>query len=140
MMTIRVLVLVLVAGVASAQELRVPVTTARVIDADTVEVEAAVWPGMTAHTRIRLRGIDTPESYRPDCDAERELAAMATAFTRWIVEGARTLTVVDPEYGTYAGRLVADLDVDGSSLSQMLLDGGHARPYTGRGARPEWCE
>ena len=43
-----------------------------VIDGDTIAVRAHIWPGHIVETRVRLDRVDTPETRRPDCEAERE--------------------------------------------------------------------
>ena len=64
---------------ASAQTIKGPVsaTVVRVIDGDTVVVNADIWPGIVVHEiSVRVDGIDTPER-RGKCDAEKQLAESA---------------------------------------------------------------
>lgn len=112
----------------------------RVVDGDTVKVDAgADLPRELASLSVRLRGIDTPEKGgRAKCDAEREAGRAATAFTEEAVRKAVSVVVRDPEWGKWGGRVVADLVLDGSSLSSVLLEAGHARRYDG-GRRDSWC-
>jgi endonuclease YncB( thermonuclease family) len=44
------------AGAASA-----PADVIRILDGDTFEARARVWPGLDITTKVRLRGIDAPE-------------------------------------------------------------------------------
>src|SRR5690348_13647193 len=53
-----------------------PVEVLRVIDGDTFEARVHLWPGLTATTRVRLRGIDAPE-LRARCAEERSRAEAA---------------------------------------------------------------
>ena len=46
---------------------------------------------------------------------------------------------MDPEQGTWGGRVVAALVVDGRLLSSALVAAGHGRSYDG-GKREGWCE
>ena len=63
----------------------VPAEVVDIIDGDTVTVRARIWPGQFVETRVRLRGVDTPEIRRPDCEAERAAGHEASAFTRaWL--------------------------------------------------------
>lgn len=63
----------------------VPAEIVDIIDGDTVAVRARIWPGQFVETRVRLRGVDTPEIRRPDCEAERAAGHQASAFTRaWL--------------------------------------------------------
>ena len=112
----------------------------RVVDGDTVKVDAgADLPPELASLSVRLRGVDTPEKgRRAKCDAERQAAAAATAFAEEAIRKARSIVVRDPAWGKWGGRVVADLVLDGSSLSSALLETGHARRYDG-GRRGGWC-
>lgn len=113
-------------------------TVLEVIDGDTITVSARIWLGQAVETRVRLAGIDTPE-LRGDCQAERELAARAR---EWLVESLSSGQVVLTEirYGTYAGRVVARISTVGTpDIADTLIAAGLARPYGGRGARPDWC-
>ena len=112
----------------------------RVVDGDTVKVDAgADLPPELASLSVRLRGVDTPEKgRRAKCNAEKQAAAAATAFAEEAIRKAGSLVVRDPAWGKWGGRVVADLILDGSSLSSALLEAGHARRYDG-GKRGGWC-
>ncbi|MCR9129244.1 MAG: nuclease [Alphaproteobacteria bacterium] len=117
------------------------------IDGDTVEVRARIWPGHIVETRVRLRGVDTPETRRPDCEAERTAGAAATAFTQdWLAATVRvTGTAPGPalvnlheiDLGSFAGRVVARIRrADGADLSEALIAAELATPY---GETGPWC-
>ena len=111
-----------------------------IVDGDTVKVDAgANLPPELASLSVRLRGVDTPEKgWRAKCDAEKRAGRAATAFTEAAIAGAGSVLVRDPAWGKWGGRVVADLILDGSSLSSALLETGHGRPYDG-GKRRGWC-
>ncbi len=113
----------------------------RVIDGDTVAVDASAdLPPELADLRVRLRDVDTPEKGgRAKCEEERAAGLAATAFTRAAVSGAARIVIRDPEWGKWGGRVIADLMVDGRSLSAALIAAGHGRVYDG-GKRRGWCE
>ena len=113
---------------------------ARVIDGDTVVVDASAdLPAELADLRVRLRGVDTPETgARARCASELRAGQAATAFVEARIAGARTIAVHDPEWGKWGGRVVADLVHDGESLAPMLIETRHGRRYDGR-ARAPWC-
>jgi endonuclease YncB( thermonuclease family) len=115
----------------------VPAEILRVIDGDTVEVRARIWLGQTVETHVRLAGIDTPE-LRGDCDAERALAAQAAALLERTL-AAGDVALRDVAYGTYAGRVLARIEAAGADVTEPLIAAGLARPYRGRGPRPDWC-
>jgi endonuclease YncB( thermonuclease family) len=109
----------------------------RVVDGDTLEIEVEVWPGLTARSRVRLAGINTPESRGRISDCEREAGKRATAFTRAWVEEAGTLTVVLSAQDKYGRPLVRVLR-DTEDLAAALIAAGLAHPYGG-GKRGAWC-
>lgn len=113
----------------------------RVIDGDTVAVDASSdMPPELASVSVRLRGVDTPEKGgRAKCDTERTAGQAATAFTTDALAVAESVFVRDPAWGKWGGRVIADLIVDGRSLSAALIETGHGRPYDG-GRRGSWCE
>lgn len=117
-----------------------PWAIAHVIDGDTVAVDASAnMPVELANLKVRLRGVDTPEiGHRAECEAERNAADAATAFTKERIASAQTVVVRNPEWGTWGGRVIADLVLDGESLSSALINEGHGRPYDG-GRRQGWC-
>ena len=130
--------LVLLVGPAFASDYAWPVV--RVVDGDTVAVDASAdMPGELADLRVRLRGVDTPEKGgRAKCADERDAGQAATAFTEKAVAEAAAIVVSKPEWGKWGGRVVADLVLDGRSLSSSLIEAGHGRAYDG-GRRGSWC-
>ena len=113
-----------------------------VIDGDTVAVRAHIWPGHIVETRVRLDGVDTPETRRPDCEAEREAGHRATAFTRAWLAAHSDISLHNVRLGSFAGRVIADLRasaLDGGgedSLSDALLAADLATVY---GQDGPWC-
>ena len=101
-----------------------------VIDGDTVEVNAAAdLPPELAALKVRLRGVDTPEKgHCAKCPAKREASMAAKEFTSRAVAKARIVMVRNPEWGKWGGRVIADLILDGRSLSADLIAAGHGRP------------
>lgn len=68
-----------------------------VIDGDTVAVDASAdMPAELSGIRVRLRGIDTPETRGAKCAAERAAGEAATAFTKAAPTGAGTVIVRNP--------------------------------------------
>lgn len=109
-----------------------------VIDGDTIAVRAHIWPGHIVETRVRLDGVDTPETRRPECEAEREAGHRAADFTRdWLSERP-SVTLHQVRLGSFAGRVIADMqDADHQSLSEALLEAGLASVY---GEDGPWCQ
>ncbi|MHB2267725.1 thermonuclease family protein [Aliihoeflea sp. PC F10.4] len=112
-------------------------TVVRVIDGDTVEADAHVWPGHTVRVSVRLRGIDAPE-LRSRCDEERRMAERARAHLSALL-GSGAVNVRNIARDKFYGRVVADLETDeGDAVAPLLLAADLARPYEG-GKRTAWC-
>ena len=124
---------------AAALEQRVPARVKRVIDGDTFKVEARLWPGITARSNVRVRGVDTPEIRRAKCgEPERRRGLAARDFVRGVI-GA-DVWLVNVDYDKFGRRVVAGvLLADGRDLARLLLAAGHARPYDGKKKRRKWC-
>jgi micrococcal nuclease len=115
----------------------IPARAEKVIDGDTIEVVAAIWPGLATRARVRLSRIDAPELTSP-CDAARAKALEARAVLENAVKGvALRLVNIRPEHAF--GRILADVQLaDGSDLGELLLSVGLAKPYA-RKVRCDWC-
>ena len=133
-----IVVLALVAAPAGADDYVWPVV--RIVDGDTVAVDASAdFPPELASIKVRLRGVDTPEKGgRAKCPEEREAGQQATVFTTDAISAAKEIVVRNPAWGKWGGRVIADLILDGRSLSQALIETGNGRPYEG-GRRGSWC-
>lgn len=113
----------------------------RVIDGDTIEVRAFIWPGHSVETRVRLADVDAPEIRRVACEAEREAGHAAKAFVEELLtpagQSAARVRIRDVRLGSFAGRVVATMELaDGRDLGSVLLERGTATPYSARGG---WC-
>lgn len=99
------------------------------VDADTISC-----PTFSRH--IRVAAIDAPESHRPQCQAERDLAAKAKAFTREFL--SEPVEIVLTGYDNKWDRYEAYIRRGGVDLGTELIRHGLAREYT-RGRRLPWC-
>ncbi len=115
----------------------IPATAQRVIDGDTLEVVANIWPGLSTRARVRLASIDAPELTSP-CAGARVKALEARKLVENAVAGVvLRLVRVRPEYAY--GRILADVQLsDGTDLGALLLSVGLAKPF-GRRVRCDWC-
>jgi endonuclease YncB( thermonuclease family) len=114
-----------------------PAEVLRVLDGDTFEARVLVWPGLAMTTRVRLRGIDTPE-LRSRCSEERARAEAARdALHSILAQGEVGIAVVTLD--KYGGRVVADTSTRTTAdVATALIDAGAARRYAG-GRREGWC-
>jgi len=128
-------------AIAAPPSVPYPARVVRVIDADTLDLDVAVWPDITVRTRVRLAGVNAPESGGAGVTA-CELAAgrRAKAYTEQWVRLSRTdslaVTITGTDkYGRTLGRIVAG----NRDLAEQLVGTGHARRYAG-GRRAPWCD
>lgn len=113
----------------------------RVIDGDTVEVEAPFLPyELDQKIHIRIVGVDTPESgARAKCYEEREEAKAAKDFVEQQIKGALKIEVLLMAWDKYGGRIVGDIILDGERLSYKLLEQGYGVEYSGGTKTKDWC-
>ena len=121
-------------------EYKVKIT--RVVDGDTVDAEVDLGFDTFIKDRIRLMGLDTPES-RTRNKKEKALGLAAKAYLKELLKenkGDIILRTSKEGKGKF-GRILGTLLIyDGmTSVNQMLIDEGHARDYFG-GSKDEQGE
>lgn len=101
-----------------------------VIDGDTFRLASG--------ERIRIAGIDAPETRQGQarCRREIELGKTATARARALLDG-RSVTVV--RVGRSYDRTVARVSLGGRDVAAELVRIGAARWWPRGKARPGWC-
>jgi endonuclease YncB( thermonuclease family) len=116
----------------------VPAQVVRVIDGDTLRVQALIWIGQQVEINVRLDGVDAPE-LSGACGRERALARQARDLVDSKIRGG-AVVLRHIRHGKFAGRVVASVETpDGEDLAALLHDAGLALPYGG-GPRASWCE
>ena len=114
-------------------------TVRRVIDGDTIDVDADLGFDVSIKLRLRFAGINTPES-RTRNKAEKVLGLAAKARLKEILESADSVEFESHGKGKF-GRVLATpyivLNDKRSDVCQMLVREGHARLYDG-GKREPW--
>lgn len=100
-------------------------TVTRTIDGDTIEV---LIDGNTE--KIRLIGIDTPESVHPDQSKNVPEGKIASEFTKSKLEGKQVALELDVEERDRYGRLLAYVWIDNVMFNKMLLSEGLAQVST----------
>ncbi|WP_181408164.1 thermonuclease family protein [Pararhizobium mangrovi] len=120
----------LIAGPVEAQ-------LVRVVDGDTVLVDAEPWPQQRVRVAVRLRGVDTPELHA-SCASERKAAERAKHAVRRLLGESDHVRLTDIAGGKYFGRVLANVETaNGKDLSRTLLGKKLAVRYQG-GRRAEW--
>ena len=105
-------------------------------DGDTFRARLEVWPGVEVVTAVRVLGVDTPE-LKGKCASEKAAALKAKARLGELLAAGR-VELRQVELDKYAGRVDAQVLVDGRPVADVLIAEGLARPYTGA-ARQGWC-
>tara|TARA_A100001388_G_C28751478_1_gene492434 strand:- start:465 stop:884 length:420 start_codon:yes stop_codon:yes gene_type:complete len=115
----------------SMYEYRVEIV--KVIDGDTVDVNIDLGFGVWLHKeRVRLYGIDTPESRTSDKE-EKVYGLMAKDFLiEWISAGNVTLKTKTYDAKGKFGRILGELWVFDTNLNQKMIDEHHAVAYHGQ--------
>ena len=99
-----------------------------VVDGDTFYVNG---------DKVRIAGIDAPETHDYRCPSELALGNQATEKLHAMLNsGALTMTSIDRDRDVY-GRLLRNVAVNGEDVGAAMVSAGVAREY-GRGRRP-WC-
>ena len=109
------------------------VTVTRVVDGDTVDVDIDLGFGMTyKKQRVRMMGIDTPESRTRDLE-EKFYGKASKAHLTQLIENAKEIQLVSHDKGKF-GRILGELfDPDSVvSINQQMIDDYHAVPYFGQ--------
>lgn len=99
---------------------RAEVAVERVVDGDTFIIRSAT------KDRVRLIGVDTPETVKPDHPVE-PFGPEASAMTKQWIEGRSVVLEFDREKRDKYGRLLAYVWVDGKMLNEELLRQGLGR-------------
>jgi len=96
----------------------------RVVDGDTIDVN--VPDGKYPHTRIRLWGVDTPETVKPDALVQH-FGPEASRFTKQACYGKQvTLRLERRDLRDKYGRLLAYVILpDGRMLNRILIEEGY---------------
>ena len=108
----------------------------RVVDGDTVDVDIDLGFGVWLHKeRVRIYGIDTPESRTRDLE-EKRYGLAAKEFVKEFVrdKGGSNIVLRTRKYDAKGkfGRILGDIIVDKKSLSETMIKEHHAVPYHGQ--------
>lgn len=108
----------------------VPATVVRVIDGDTVILEALGYD-----YRVRIKGMQAPEMTGRGC--ERSNAITSREHLRKIL-GSGKILMHDVEQDYYANRIDARITVNGKDVTPWMISLRQAMPYTTETRKPKW--
>ncbi len=98
-----------------------PFQVTRVVDGDTIVVHMA-----GAEKKVRLIGVDTPESVHPDETRNVPYGKIASEFTRQQLEGQQVYLEYDVAETDKYGRILAYVWLNDKMFNKTLLQEGHA--------------
>lgn len=112
----------------------------KVIDGDTVDVLIDLGFNIHHKARVRLYGVNTPESRTKDL-AEKSLGLKAKEFTAdWTNRHQqvfiKTIAGKDDKYGRILAQIYSDKDIKSEQtacLNEDIVSAGYARAYFGKG-------
>ena len=104
----------------------------RVVDGDTVDITIDLGFGLTKKERVRVAGIDTPESRTRDL-YEKKLGKEASAYLESQLQGKIIIkTEKDGKYGRMLGWLYKEgQDLMGISIQEDMINRGYGWAYDG---------
>ena len=97
----------------------------RVIDGDTFVVDLD-----GTEERVRLIGVDAPESVHPDQSKNVPEGKTASAYMKTLLAGKQIALEFDIQKRDKYGRLLAYAYLDGNMVNLLLLESGNARLAT----------
>jgi len=109
-----------------------PCKILRVVDGDTVDVDIDLGFGVWIHKeRVRVMGIDTPESRTRDL-VEKKFGLAAKEFVKSMMPiGSMQMIKTEKDKTGKFGRVLGDFLFDGKRLTEIMIEENHAVPYFG---------
>lgn len=115
-------------------------TVTRVVDGDTVDADIDLGFNLFTKDRIRLMGMDTPESRTRNLK-EKSLGLASKARLKELLKAAAPIKGKRGKKSVFLqtskqgkgkfGRILGALWVNGENVNQVLIAENHARPYFG---------
>jgi micrococcal nuclease len=106
----------------------------KIVDGDTIDVEIDLGFSISYSQRVRLAGIDTPESRTKD-KYEKELGLEVKKKLGELIANAKSIVIKTelPDSSEKYGRILGWLYLDGAetSVNEALIAGGYAWGYMG---------
>ncbi len=106
----------------------------KVVDGDTIDVDIDLGFDISFTSRVRLAGIDTPESRTSD-KIEKALGLEAKAFLKHEIEASKSVVIKTEKMDSSEkyGRILGWVFLDGSdqSVNEKMIEAGHAWGYLG---------
>jgi micrococcal nuclease len=116
------------------------VSVVKVVDGDTIDVDIDLGFGMTyKKQRVRLMGIDTPESRTRDLE-EKKFGKASKKHLKKLLESAERISLISHDKGKF-GRILGEIYIHFNeghpvfgteiNVNQQMIDDHHAVEYSG---------
>lgn len=109
-------------------------TISKVVDGDTIDADIDLGFDISLSKRIRLAGIDTPES-RTTNIKEKAMGLESKEWLKKTLEGAKDILIKTelPDSTEKYGRIIGHLFINGqeTSLNNQMITSGYALAYDG---------
>ena len=109
-------------------------TISKVVDGDTIDADIDLGFDISLTKRIRLAGIDTPES-RTTNIKEKAMGLESKEWLKKTLEGAKDILIKTelPDSTEKYGRIIGHLFINGqeTSLNNQMITSGYALAYDG---------
>ena len=109
-------------------------TISKVVDGDTIDADIDLGFDISLSKRIRLAGIDTPES-RTTNAKEKAMGLESKEWLKKALEGAKDIIIKTelPDSTEKYGRIIGHLFINGqeTSLNNQMITSGYALAYDG---------
>ena len=105
----------------------------KIVDGDTIDVMLDLGFDIKYKSRVRLFGIDTPESRTRD-KVEKKYGLLSKKFLQEQIKKSKRVTIKTykgDETGKF-GRILGDVFLDGKSVNSLMCSKGHAVEYYGQ--------
>jgi micrococcal nuclease len=106
----------------------------KVVDGDTIDVEIDLGFDISFSSRVRLAGIDTPESRTTD-KIEKTLGLESKDYLKKAIDASKTVVIKTEKMDSSEkyGRILGWVFLDGSevSINQKMINEGYAWGYMG---------
>jgi len=106
----------------------------KIVDGDTIDVDIDLGFDISFSSRVRLAGIDTPESRTTD-KMEKTLGLESKDYLKKAIDASKTIVIKTEKMDSSEkyGRILGWVFLDGSdvSINQKMIDDGYAWGYMG---------
>ena len=103
----------------------------RVVDGDTVDVIIDLGFDIAYASRVRLYGIDTPESRTRDKDEKARGFISKDFLKSWLDKGSVVIRTRKDKKGKF-GRILGEMVVDDININELMIEEHHAVKYHGQ--------